>query len=130
EEIFPWAGPYVPTPDDIARANAAFQRRMTPAELEEHIRQAKVRREVANETARTLLAEQPELRRLAAEQFPTVERGLQLLAIGLPEHEMMLRWLRTQHPDLGLRTPLQLMREGHAEVVEQMLYNALIGIPS
>jgi hypothetical protein len=120
----------VPSSDYIARANAAFQQRMNPAVFAELAEQSEKRKAEAIETAQSLLAEQPELRELANAQPEAVARSLEILALQLRDRDAIMRWLNTQLSDLDMQTPLQFMREGHAEAVEGLLANTLAGIPS
>jgi DNA-binding NarL/FixJ family response regulator len=39
-------------------------------------------------------------------------------------------WLNNPHPDLGQRTPISVMLEGHPDAVLTILENALIGVPN
>jgi hypothetical protein len=39
-------------------------------------------------------------------------------------------WLNTPHPDLGEKTPLEVMLSGHADAVVALLENAIAGLPS
>jgi len=119
-----------PTPDEIARANAALLQPISPAVMAELMRQGAERRVAATALARDLLAEQPELSHLAQKQPEAVQRSLEILALKLPDRDAMLSWLNTEQPDLDMQTPLQVMRQGYGDAVERMLENALYGIPS
>lgn len=68
------------------------------------------------------LALQPALR--------PIERSLVILEDLLGDRVAALVWLNRSHPDLGRRTPLEVILEGHAQVVEDMLDAAVEGIPS
>jgi hypothetical protein len=59
-----------------------------------------------------------------------IKASLDILAYVLRDRSMIRTWLNSPHPDLGMRIPLRVMLEGHADAVETMLANALEGIPS
>jgi len=68
---------------------------------------------------------------------PSVQDGLRPIKVSLDilasvfhDDAAVRVWLNSPHPDLGLRTPLQVILEGHAGAVETMLANASEGIPS
>ena len=61
--------------------------------------------------------------------FP-IKHSLEILATVVGDPAMIRAWLNSPHPDLGRRTPLQVMLDGHAEVVEGMLEDAMAGAPS
>lgn len=61
--------------------------------------------------------------------FP-IKHSLDILEKVIGDRPTILAWLNYPHPDLGSRTPLQVMLEGHADAVEGMLENAMAGIPS
>jgi len=125
-----WVARYVGSSDDVARANAAFEQKMKPALLAELVKQSEARQAAAAEMARSLIAEHAELRELAATQNEAVQGSLQILAQELGSPDAITRWLSTDQPDLDMRTPMQVMSEGHADAVERMLSDALKGIPS
>jgi hypothetical protein len=68
------------------------------------------------------LALQPALR--------PIERSLVILEDLLGDRSAALIWLNRSHPDLGRRTPMEVILEGHAQVIENMLDAAAEGIPS
>lgn len=59
-----------------------------------------------------------------------IKRSLDLLAGVFGQRSLILAWLKTPHPDLGDRTPLDVILGGQPEAVEGMLANAVAGIPS
>jgi hypothetical protein len=59
-----------------------------------------------------------------------IKRALDILAQMLGERRMVLAWLNTPHPDLGMTPPLAVMLDGRAGVVEAMLAAAAIGLPT
>ena len=120
----------MPSADYIAQANAAFQQKLNPALFEALAQEAEKQQAVAAEVAQALIAEQPELKKLADTQRETMTRSLEILALQLSDQGAIMRWLNTELSDLGERTPLQFMREGHADAVETLLTNALAGVPS
>lgn len=58
------------------------------------------------------------------------KRILVILTDMLGKQETVRAWLNTSHPDLGRRTPISVMLEGHADAVLTILENALAGVPS
>jgi Protein of unknown function (DUF2384) len=61
--------------------------------------------------------------------FP-IKRSLDILARVIEDRSAILAWLNSPHPDLGQRTPLQVLLEGHADAVEGMLEDAMAGMPA
>ncbi len=61
--------------------------------------------------------------------FP-IKRSLEILTRVIEDHSTILAWLNSPHPDLGQRTPLQVMLEGHADAVAGMLEDAMAGMPA
>ena len=59
-----------------------------------------------------------------------IKRSLELLLSVLEDPKAIKIWLRSPHPDLGNREPLQLVLEGKADQIETLLTNALDGIPA
>jgi hypothetical protein len=59
-----------------------------------------------------------------------IKRSLDILARVFRDDAMVRIWLNSPHPDLGLRTPMQVILEGHAAAVETILANAIEGIPT
>jgi FixJ family two-component response regulator len=60
----------------------------------------------------------------------TIKRILVILSEMLGKRETVLAWLNSPHPDLGNRTPISVVLEGHASAVASLLENALAGVPS
>ena len=59
-----------------------------------------------------------------------VKRSLEILHELLRDPAAEKAWLNTSHPDLGMRTPLQVILEGNGNALWTILENALEGIPS
>lgn len=59
-----------------------------------------------------------------------IKRTLDILAQLGADWSTTLAWLNSQHPDLGMCTPLELILAGHADAVTGMLEDALEGTPS
>lgn len=59
-----------------------------------------------------------------------IERAVAILQRRFLERARVRAWLNTPHPDLGRRTPLAVILEGHAVVVSDMLEAAEQGLPS
>jgi len=59
-----------------------------------------------------------------------VKRSLEILHELLQDPAAEKAWLNTSHPDLGMRTPLQVILEGNGNALWTILENALEGIPS
>jgi Protein of unknown function (DUF2384) len=59
-----------------------------------------------------------------------IKASLDILDRLIGDRAIIRAWLNSPHPDLGLRTPMQLILDGHANAVRGMLANALAGIPS
>ena len=125
-----WVPRYVPSAEDIARVNAVLEERTNPAVLAELVRQFEKRRSEAAAIGQTLVAELAELRDLDADDKESARRSIELLAQRLNDRDAIRDWLSIEHPDLGGRTPLQVIREGHGDAVETMLANAADGIPT
>ena len=60
----------------------------------------------------------------------SIKRSLEILEQVLVDRPGVLAWLNSPHPDLGRRTPIDVILEGYPETVEDMLEAALLGIPS
>lgn len=60
----------------------------------------------------------------------SIQRSLEILEQVLIGREAVLAWLRSPHPDLGQRPPLEVILQGYPDAVEDMLEAALEGIPS
>lgn len=65
----------------------------------------------------------------AQPRLATFKRILGILKDMLGAQETVRAWLNSPHPDLGNRTPISVMLEGHAEAVLTILENALAGVP-
>ncbi len=59
-----------------------------------------------------------------------IKRILEILEDVLGDRGSVLAWWHSRHPDLGDRTPLDLLLEGHAGAIADMLEAALTGTPS
>jgi DNA-binding response OmpR family regulator len=59
-----------------------------------------------------------------------IARSLAILTQLLSTKESVLAWMNSPHPDLGGQTPVQLVLEGRAQVVTDLLEAALAGQPS
>ena len=64
------------------------------------------------------------------ETLRSIKRSLVILEDVLGSRSSALAWLNSPNPDLGQRTPIDVLLEGHAQVIEDMLEGALEGIPS
>jgi hypothetical protein len=60
----------------------------------------------------------------------SIKRILEILDQVLANRSTALAWLNSPHPDLDQRVPLDVILEGHADAVEDMLEAALTGTPS
>jgi CheY-like chemotaxis protein len=58
------------------------------------------------------------------------KRILVILADMLGAQKTVRAWLNSPHPDLGSRTPISVMLDGHADAVVTILENALVGVHS
>jgi hypothetical protein len=125
-----WNARHVPSSDEIARANAAIQQRLNSAVLAELVRQSEERQAAATNLASSLLASEPQLTEVAPGQSELVRHSVELLAQRLSDRDAVLAWLNTEHRALGHRTPMHVIREGHADAVETLLANAADGIPA
>lgn len=61
--------------------------------------------------------------------FP-IKHSLDILTAVIQDRATVLAWLNSSHPDLGGRTALQVILEGHADAVEGMLEDAMAGMPT
>ena len=59
-----------------------------------------------------------------------IKRSLEVLDQVVGNRGSVRAWLNSQHPDLGLRTPLQAIVEGHADALCNILENAIQGLPT
>jgi hypothetical protein len=60
----------------------------------------------------------------------SIKRSLEILERVFEDRSVVLAWLNDPRPELGRRTPLEVILEGRSQVVEDMLESALMGIPS
>ncbi|HEV2989432.1 MAG TPA: response regulator [Candidatus Angelobacter sp.] len=58
------------------------------------------------------------------------KRILVILTDMLGPQKIVRTWLNSPHPDLGHRSPISVMLDGHADAVLTILENALAGVPS
>lgn len=125
------ASKYPLAADEIAAINAAIQESMryTPT-LDAIASQVREQQAAAAEMARDLLAEEPRLRNLVGVQAQAVRQSLEMAAFELQDRKAVLRWLDMKQPDLGMRTALEVIQEGHADILAATLSAALKGIPS
>ena len=59
-----------------------------------------------------------------------IKRSLALLSRVTRNKRDARAWLNSPHPDLGEKTPLEVMLSGHADAVVTLLENAIAGLPS
>jgi hypothetical protein len=59
-----------------------------------------------------------------------IKRSLALLSRVTRTRREARAWLNSPHPDLGERTPIEVMLTGHADAVVTLLENAIAGLPS
>jgi len=64
------------------------------------------------------------------EVLTPIKRSLEILIEVFRNKSDVLTWLNNPHPDLGLRSPIQVISEGQADAVRTMLENAIAGIPT
>lgn len=64
------------------------------------------------------------------ETLRSIKRSLEILEQVLGDKPRVLAWWNSPHVDLGQRTPIQVLLEGRAQVIEDMLEAALEGLPS
>jgi Protein of unknown function (DUF2384) len=64
------------------------------------------------------------------ETLGSIKRSLEILEQVLVDKATILAWWNSPHPDLGRKTPMQVLLEGRAQIIEDMLEAALEGIPS
>lgn len=63
------------------------------------------------------------------ERLAPIKRALGLLARATRNRRDARAWLNSPHPDLGEKTPLRVMLDGHADAVVTLLENTLSGQP-
>ena len=59
-----------------------------------------------------------------------IKRSLTLVSRGTRNRREARIWLNTPHPDLGEKTPLEVILSGRADAVVTLLENAIVGLPS
>lgn len=59
-----------------------------------------------------------------------IKRSLALISQVTRNRREARAWLNSPHPDLGEKTPLDVMLGGHADAVVTLLENAIEGLPS
>jgi DNA-binding response OmpR family regulator len=64
------------------------------------------------------------------ESLRPIKRVLTILSEMIGDQRTVRAWLNSPHADLGMRTPIQVMLEGHVDAVLRILENALEGIPA
>ena len=64
------------------------------------------------------------------ESLRPIKRVLTILSEMIGDQRTARAWLNSPHGDLGMRTPIQVMLEGHVDAVLRILENALEGIPA
>jgi hypothetical protein len=60
----------------------------------------------------------------------SIKASLVILEDVFVDRAAVLAWLNHPHPDLGERTPLDVILEGHPDAVKNMLQAAVMGIPT
>jgi hypothetical protein len=60
----------------------------------------------------------------------SLKTSLVILEDVLANRSAVLAWLNSPHPDLGQRTPMDVILQGHPNAVKNMLQAAVIGTPS
>ena len=63
-------------------------------------------------------------------ELQPIRRTLELLLDLVGTQEAALAWLNTPSPDLSGATPLEVIRDGHADSVQALLENAALGMPA
>lgn len=64
------------------------------------------------------------------EALRPIKRSLEILDQVIGNEATIRAWLRSSHPDLGKRTPLDVILAGRPRALHTLLENALSGIPS
>lgn len=59
-----------------------------------------------------------------------IKTSLTILTEALGDRATVLAWLNCPHPNLDMRTPLEVMLKGRADLVMEMLVRAAVGIPT
>jgi hypothetical protein len=60
----------------------------------------------------------------------SVKTSLVILEDVLSNRSAVLAWLNNPHPDLGERTPLDVILQGYPDAVKHMLQAAIVGTPA
>jgi hypothetical protein len=60
----------------------------------------------------------------------SIKRSLEILDQVIGNDDTVRAWLRSPHPDLGKRTPLEVILASLPGALETLLENALAGIPA
>jgi len=60
----------------------------------------------------------------------SIKTSLVILEDVLGNRSAVLAWLNSPHPDLGHKTPIDVILQGHPNAVKSMLQAAIIGTPS
>jgi len=64
------------------------------------------------------------------ESLRVIKRVLIILTDMLGDQRTVRAWLNSPHVDLGSRTPIRVILEGHGDALLRILENALEGIPA
>jgi CheY-like chemotaxis protein/uncharacterized protein (DUF2384 family) len=64
------------------------------------------------------------------ESLHPIKRALTILNDVVGDQQTVRAWLNSPHVDLGMRTPIQVILEGHVDALLRLLENALEGIPA
>lgn len=64
------------------------------------------------------------------ERLAPIKRSLEILDQVIGDPIAIRAWLNSQHPDLGVRTPLQVILNGDAGALQNILENAILGLPA
>jgi antitoxin Xre/MbcA/ParS-like protein len=59
-----------------------------------------------------------------------MKRSLTLLSRATRSRRDARAWLNTPHPDLGEKTPLDVILDGHADALVTLLENTVAGLPT
>jgi hypothetical protein len=59
-----------------------------------------------------------------------IKRSLALISRGTRSRREARIWLNSPHPDLGEKTPLEVILGGRADAIVALLENAIAGLPS
>lgn len=64
------------------------------------------------------------------ESLRPIKRVLTILNDMVGDRQTVRAWLNAPHADLGMRTPIRVILEGHVDALLRLLENALEGIPA